>query len=376
MRELPHWPSPEAHLIRHRPDDVMLYFAPPVLDKTAQAFQSGFPGLVTYAVKANPGSEVLANLVASGVTTFDVASPQEMAAVRAVSASAVLHYNNPVRSHQEVARAIDLDVASYSVDCPRELQKLDGVPRDREVSVRLAMPISGATYDFGGKFGVGPKDAIALLRDVVAMGFTASLAFHPGTQCNDPSAWESYIKTAAEIARAAQVRLSRLNVGGGFASHRVGDAPDLGRTFQAIARATTGAFPGDVPKLLCEPGRAMVAEAFAIAARVKAIRARGDVFLNDGIYGGLAEARDMVMVDRVKVLSPDGVQRQGDLVPRAVFGPTCDSIDMLPDPLSLPSDTQDGDYVIFRGMGAYSACLSTRFNGYGLSDPVTVASLG
>ncbi len=375
MRELPHWPTPAAHLIKHKPDEVMFYFAPVVLDETARRFLNGFPGLVTYAVKANPGSEVLANLVAAGVTAFDVASPREMVAVRAVSKSAVLHYNNPVRSQEEIASAIALGVSSYSVDCSTELQKLKDVPRNCEITVRLALPVSGAAYDFGSKFGVGPDDAIALLRQVRDQGFVPSLAFHPGTQCDDPLAWESYIRIAAGVAKAANVKLARLNVGGGFASHRVGPAPDLERIFEGISRASVTAFDGPAPMLLCEPGRAMVADAFAVATRIKAIRDRGDVFLNDGIYGGLAEARDMVMVDRVEVLAPDGTPRGGAAVSYTVFGPTCDSIDRLPEPLVLPVDAAEGDYVIFHGLGAYSASLSTRFNGYGLSDPITVAAL-
>ena len=55
-----------------------------------------------------------------------------------------------------------------------------------------------------------------------------------------------------------------------------------------------------------------------------------------------------------------------------VFGPTCDSLDRLPDGLPLPGDTQVGDYVLFDGMGAYSAAMSTRFNGYGLDTVISV----
>lgn len=375
MRELPQWSNPAAHLVRNIPDEVMFYFAPVALDESARRFLSGFPGLVTYAVKANSGSEVLANLVAAGVTAFDVASPREMAAVRAVSRSAILHYNNPVRSRDEVATAIALGVASYSVDCPKELEKLHDVPRDREITVRLALPVTGAAYDFGSKFGVGPQEAVSLLRRICDLGFKPSIAFHPGTQCYDPAAWGSYIKIAAEVAETAGVELARLNVGGGFASHRVGPAPDLEGIFQGIESATEKVFGAQRPQLLCEPGRAMVAEAFAVATRIKAIRAKGDVFLNDGIYGGLAEARDMVMVDRVQVIAPDGTPRESAMVAYKVFGPTCDSIDKLPEPLALPENAQEGDYVIFRGLGAYSASLSTRFNGYGLADPITVAAL-
>jgi len=58
-----------------------------------------------------------------------------------------------------------------------------------------------------------------------------------------------------------------------------------------------------------------------------------------------------------------------------VFGPTCDSIDRLPDPLPLPSDLAEGDYLLIAGMGAYTRCLSTDFNGYGLREIVTVVQL-
>ena len=88
----------------------MVYFCPAVLQATARRFQQGFDGLVTYAVKANAGEEVLTNLVAAGIRAFDVASPREMYAVRAVCPDAVLHYHNPVRSPEEVAVAVGLGV--------------------------------------------------------------------------------------------------------------------------------------------------------------------------------------------------------------------------------------------------------------------------
>src|SRR6056297_552311 len=162
MRDIPNWSDPKAHLMRHAPDEATLYFCPAVLQATARRFQAGFDGLVSYAVKANPGEEVLANLVAAGVTAFDVASPREMYAVRAVCPHAVLHYNNPVRSPEEIVTAISLGVKSYSVDCLSELDKLRDVPPGTEVSVRLALPVPGAAYDFGDKFGAGPEAAAIL----------------------------------------------------------------------------------------------------------------------------------------------------------------------------------------------------------------------
>ncbi len=376
MRADPLWNDPLSHLVRVRPDTAVMYFCPAVLQATARRFRAGFDGLVTYAVKANPRAEVLENLVAAGVGAFDVASPDEMRAVRAVLPDAVLHYNNPVRSREEVAFGISMGVASWSVDCAGELDKLADVPRTAEVSVRLALPVAGAAYDFGDKFGMAPDGAARLLRRVADMGFAPAMTFHPGTQCTDPDAWATYVHACADVARQAGVPLSRLNVGGGFAAHRTEEAaPDLEAVFARIRDEVKAAFGADAPALVCEPGRAMVNDAFTLAVRAKALRAGGAIFINDGIYGGLAELRDIAPGDRISVHSPDGTQRQGAKAPRVVYGPTCDSLDRLPDPVSLPGDIVEGDYLLFHGQGAYSLAIATRFNGYGPGAPLTVARL-
>lgn len=370
------WADPIQHLRRHRPDHAVLYYSPEVLVDTATRFLNGFPGLTTYAVKANDQAAVLANLVAAGITGFDVASPAEMAAVRAVCPNAALHYNNPVRSTAEVSAGIAAGVASWSVDDAGELEKLADVPRSSEVAVRFALPVGGAAYHFGDKFGATPAQAVVLLREVAARGWAPSLCFHPGTQCQDPTAWRTYILQAAQISQAAGVPIRRLNVGGGFPAHRDGEAPDLAAIFDMIRETVQTAFGAEAPELICEPGRAMVAEAFTLATCVKAARgAGGTIFLNDGIYGGLADLRDMGTTERIRVVSPDGVPRTGAVRPRVVFGPTCDSLDRLPGTLEVPEDCQPGDYVLFDGMGAYSIAMSTAFNGYGLRDVVSVRRL-
>ncbi|WP_371056659.1 type III PLP-dependent enzyme [Rhodosalinus sp. K401] len=368
------WPSPETHLARANPRGPVLYFCPDTLQRTARRFLDGFPGLVTYAVKANDGPEVLENLVAAGIAAFDVASPAEMAQVRAAFPGAVLHYHNPVRAPEEVAAGKTHGVVSWSVDCAAELDKLMPLPDGAEVAVRLRLPVAGAAYDFGAKFGADPEVAAALLAEVARRGLTPSLTFHPGTQCADPEAWAAYIFSAAEVARRAGVTLHRLNVGGGFAAHRDADAPDLEAIFARIGAACAAAFGASAPALVCEPGRAVAAEAFTLALPVKAVRPDGALFLGDGIYGALAELRDIAAPGRFRLLDAAARPRTGAPVPRVVFGPTCDSLDRLPEPLPLPGDVAEGDWLVLPAMGAYSAALSTRFNGYGALDRVTVAA--
>lgn len=362
--------SPQAWLHSERPDEPIFFFDPAQLRSTAQEFQTGFRGEVTYAVKANPHIDILAVLVDQGVQAFDVASPEEMMRVRQVLPNARLHYHNPIRSRDEIALARLYGVTSWSVDRLSELDKLGDIS-GVEIAVRFKLPVAGAAYDFGSKFGAGPEAAIAVLAEVKRRGGLVSMTFHPGTQCHDAQAWVSYIAKAAELAKAAGVQLHRLNVGGGFPAHRCGRLPDLRGIFEAINSAVDTGFGANPPALVCEPGRAMVSECFTLALRVKAVT-EDAVFLNDGIYGGLNEWRDLGAGERIEWMPADHRQVAQAQKERIVFGPTCDSLDRLPDPVALPDGIAEDDYLLFHGIGAYSLAQATRFNGYGAHKVVTL----
>ena len=371
------WSNPTEFLRVQQPHNPVLFFAPTMVQAAARRFIDGFPGMVTYAVKSNPTEEVVENLAAAGVRGYDCASPFEIDLIRRLAPDAAIHYNNPVRARHEIAHAVSRDVKSWSVDSRSELAKLiELVPAEgTEISVRFKLPVGGAAYNFGAKFGATAELATELLKTVADAGYIPSLTFHPGTQCTDPAAWETYILTAADIARDAGVTIARLNVGGGFPNHRLnGLMPALEETFALIDRVSTEAFGADRPLLICEPGRALCGDAFTLAAQVKALRDDTHVFLNDGVYGALTELPLIGMIDRIEVLSPEGNLRMGETLPRIVFGPTCDSVDRLPGEVALPADIAEGDYVIIHGMGAYSTVTNTRFNGFGELSIATVLS--
>ena len=371
------WTNPSEFLRTQQPVNPVMFFAPAVLQATARRFIDGFPGLVTYAVKSNPDEMVIQNLVAAGIQGFDVASPVEIEMIARLAPTAAMHYHNPVRARHEIEYAVSMGVKSYSVDSRSELQKLiEIVPQGAEISVRFKLPVSGAAYNFGAKFGATVELAAELLKVVADNGFVPSLTFHPGTQCTDPMAWDAYLRAAAEICRIAGVKARRLNTGGGFPSHRLnGVMPELEAIFALIERVADEAFEGSPPALVCEPGRGMVAEAFSLAAMVKGLRDDEHVFLNDGTYGNLDELPITGIIDRIAVVSPEGQRRKGAPRPRVIFGPTCDSVDRLPGEVALPGDIAEGDYVVMSGMGAYSTATNTRFNGFGDMTLATVMSL-
>jgi len=370
----PIWRTPTAYLAAERPDAPVLFFAQDVLSARAGRFLDGFPGLVTYAVKCNSEPMVAMTLIAAGVRAWDVASPAEIALIRGLDPQAALHYHNPAKSRGEIAFALAQGVRTFSMDSLAELEKLAAAAGDAriEASVRFKLPVAGAAYDFGAKFGAEPAKAAALMRRAAELGMDVSLTFHPGTQCTDAQAWCAYIARAAEIAREAGVAPMRLNVGGGFPAAMYGDDYPLEPLFDAIGAAARAAFGHDVPPLVCEPGRSMVADCMKLAARVKLVREDGAVFLNDGVYGALDEFPVLGRTHSFTVLRPDGTPRTGAARPTVFFGPTCDSVDRLPGAPPAPADIAEDDYVLFDAMGAYGSVTATGFNGYGAMQSVLV----
>ena len=202
------------------------------------------------------------------------------------------------------------------------------------------------------------------------------MTFHPGSQCTDPAAWNRHIEAAGRISKSAGIKLTRLNVGGGFpARYGASRGPALASYFETIRNSVSDVFGSTAPVLECEPGRSIVAAAFSLLTSVKLVRDSScDLFLNDGIYGGLlevAQASELLPFYRVlrdgEVVAP--LQRRDF----TVFGPTCDPLDVLPVPLSLPADIRESDVIEFGGIGAYCMATSTRFNGYGSAHQVTVS---
>ena len=374
-----------AAFLRTQPFTPALLWSPSALQARARTFLAAWPGVVTYAVKANPMEAVVEAIRDAGVGAWDVASPFEIAMLGRLDPDGVRHYHNPVRTEGEIATAVSQGVRSFSVDSQSELDKLFRLlPPGCEISVRFRLPVDGAAYNFGAKFGADVPDAAALLRQVGSSQHTPSLTFHPGTQCNDVTPWLQYLRAAADIALRAGVRPARINVGGGFPSHRKGESVSLEGWCAAIGKehhtlwgdAAMAALPGtDVPTLVCEPGRAMVGDAFVLAVGVKAVRDQRAVFLDDGFYGALAEAPSVGMPDRVLVMDRQGRLRTGPLVERPVFGPTCDSIDRLPT-WALPDDIQEGDVILLASMGAYTTVTNTRFNGFGELSVVDIEASG
>jgi ornithine decarboxylase len=344
------------------PSHPVFCIFPDVLRARARAFVEGFPGTVLYAVKCNPHPFVLEALAEGGISHFDTASLNEIAKIAELMPAARCYFNHPVKGRGALDAASKIfGLKDYVVDHADELDKLISIAgTDITVEVRIATPKGKAVYDLSAKFGATPDNAVALLKEAKRRGCRTALAFHVGSQCTDPAAFRVAMELAEGVRDRAGVALEYLDVGGGFPAIYKMNVPPLADYFGVIARARDD-LGFDIP-LLAEPGRALVADGCSVLTQVH-LRKGDDLYINDGIYGCLSEIRDGDLDPPVRAISRSGAI-EGVAQPFRIFGPTCDSLDVLKLPFHLPEAIQEGDWIEFGQMGAYSIGMQTGFNGF------------
>lgn len=372
-------PSVDAVIAAERPEEPMHCLRPATVAATARAFIEAFPGDVLYAVKCNPDPAMLHAVAAGGVTHFDCASLPELRLVRQMFPAAELHFMHPIKSRGAIREAwAELGVRTFVLDSTEELAKIQaeiaatGVPGRPGLVVRLALPKGDAKLDLSGKFGAAPDVAVALLRAARPLASQLGVSFHVGSQCLDPLAWRDALALAGDVIRAAGVAIDIVDVGGGFpVAYPDQDPPPLGAFMAEIEEGferlgLTGA------RLWAEPGRALVAGGASVVVQVQ--HRRGDaLYVNDGVYGSLADAGALGFQYPVRLIRPDGAAASGTMVGFSFFGPTCDSADTMRGPFLLPADIAEGDWIEIGQLGAYGACMRTAFNGFDRARIVEVS---
>ena len=357
----------ETMLQVSRPVSPVMCLRPEVLQARAAEFCRLFPGRVLYAMKCNPHPRVLQALHAGGIAGFDTASVAEMAAVRRLFPSAGCYFHHPVKSRDAIERAYgDFGVRHFVVDHASELEKLiSTIGRgDLVVHVRLATPQTLASFNLSSKFGAEPALAADLLRRIDALGLTAGITFHVGSLCRTVEAFGVALRLTGSVLADAGVPIRHLNVGGGFPISYPGlSSPPLDAFIGAVEAGVAGLrLPPDC-ELIAEPGRALVAEGASLVVQVQ-MRRDDKLYINDGVYGALMDLRLTDGLNPpVRLLRADGPVEAAAGEEFTIFGPTCDSIDVLPLPWRLPAEVGEGDWIEVGLMGAYSNVFATDFNG-------------
>ncbi|MEO1303643.1 MAG: type III PLP-dependent enzyme [Pseudomonadota bacterium] len=372
---LPAFNSVEDAILSYDGDDAIYALYPKRIEAATELFLDQFPGKVLYAVKANPHPAVLKILWASGLRGFDVASIREIDQVKTACPDAELYLMHPVKSRRTIQHAYANGVRHFAFDCASELGKILVETQDAtdlHLHLRLALPVGGsANMPLDGKYGAELNDAVDLLRSARPVAAKLGVCFHVGSQCMDPADFVRAFAYVHGLLEKAGVQIDSLDCGGGFPVAYPGMIPPPMADYFARIEKAINIFGFEDLEIIGEPGRALCGEGGSTLARVE-LRKGNDLYLNEGSYGSLFDAAQCAWKYPVK-LYRDGTAASS-LTAFRFFGPTCDSLDTMPGPFELPSDTREGDWIEICHLGAYGQALATDFNGF--QSETTVAILG
>ena len=342
--------------------------------------------LVLYGSKAFPNVAVMGLLAEEGLGA-DVSSLGELAYARAAGIEGerlVLHGN--AKSDDELRAGAEAR-ATVVLDAEDEVERATeaGVQR---VLVRVTLGVEADTHEairtghHGSKFGLPPDAALRTIKRGLGLGLDVSgLHVHVGSQLADTAAHEETIELLAVFAARCRDELgwtpARVNAGGGFAVRHVPQEPEarLGVLAHSVADAVSRAWEAHGlprPRLLLEPGRALVGQAGVTLYRVRSVKRLEDVVWV-AVDGGMSDnPRPQLYGARYVAMSATRASEPAAETV-SVAGLHCESGDVLIDDVSLPPP-RAGDLLAVPATGAYTLAMSSSYNATPRPPAVLVTS--
>ena len=352
-----------------RPDKPVYCIRKKSILSASKFFQKNFPGKILYAVKTNPHPEVIKTLLKSGINQFDVASVEEIKAVRKLNQVSKCSFMHTIKSREDISEAyFKYGVKTFALDTKDELIKIiesTSNAKDLELFVRVAVSNEHAEIDLSKKFGAINSEAAGLLRLVKQHSKKIGLSFHVGSQCMHPISYSKGISEIANIIKKTKIVPDYLNIGGGFPTiYPDLIPPSLESYFDEIKKGLENLKIEKLPEIICEPGRALVAESGSTIVRVN-LRKKQKLYINDGTYGTLFDAGTPNIVFPSKMIKDNSNKIiSKKLTAFDFYGPTCDSMDYMKGPFLLPNNIKENDYIELGQLGSYGLTFRTQFNGF------------
>ena len=331
---------------------------------------------IYYAVKSNPGEPVLKMLCEMG-SNFDIASRYELDLINKFGVSPDrLSYGNTIKKAKDIKYFYDKGVRMFATDSKDDLKNIAEQAPGSRIYVRILIEsTTTADWPLSRKFGCHPDMAYDLLVQARELGLTPyGISFHVGSQQRDIGQWNDAIAKAKYLFTSLEeeegIRLSMINMGGGFPASYVDPTNDLSVYASEITRYIQEDFGDDIPEIVLEPGRSLVGDSGILTSEVILTSRKNNTALNRWVYidagkfNGLIETLDEA-IKYPLVTSKDGPnEKEGEVV---IAGPTCDSMDIMYEnaKYKLPVSLKAGDKIYWLSTGAYtSTYASVAFNGF------------
>ena len=338
------------------------------------------PALALYASKAN-SSVALSALVASEGLGLDAVSAGELlTALRGgmPPERIVFHGNN--KSKEELALAAGSGVTVVA-DNWRDLELLAELAPFSNgpvpLMLRFTPGIECHTHEYirtghlDSKFGFDPDQLETVLRHLQGCSWArlTGLHAHIGSQIFELQPHRDLAAVMADalaLARKLGHPVADLNVGGGLGIRYVAsdDPPSIDHWVQTVAEAVVMACQErdlSLPRLLCEPGRSLVATAGVTLYTVGSCKEIPGIRTYISIDGGMSDnprpityqsLYTAVLADRPAAAATTTV---------TVAGKHCESGDVLLKDVALPPAVP-GDVLAVFATGAYNASMGSNYN--------------
>jgi len=355
-----------------RPVDPIYCIRKNSINTACNWFNKNFPGKVLYAVKTNPHEEVIKEIKNGGIDKFDIASIEEIKIIKKIVPDAECFYMNTIKSREHIREAyFNYNIKNFALDTKDELLKIIEATdnaQDLNLFVRISISNEHAEIDLSKKFGALSSEVLGLFRLTKAHSAKVGLSFHVGSQCMHPISYTKGIGEMGNIIKKTNIIPDFINIGGGFPTIYPDLRPQsLNNYIFEIKKALNNLKLEKQPVLMCEPGRALVAESGSTIVKV-VLRKKQKLYINDGTYGSLFDA------GFPNIVFPARMIQNGRIISKKLtafnfYGPTCDSMDYMKGPFILPNNIKENDYIELGQLGAYGITFRTKFNGF-FSDQI------
>ena len=356
-------------------DDKETPFLVVLLDMVRQKFEefrASFPyAKIYYAVKANPGKELLTMLRDLGAC-FDIASIYELNHVLDLGVSPDrVSFGNTIKKARHIREAYEKGVRLFVTDSEADVRNLAKEAPGSRVFFRVLMEALTADWPLSRKFGCQPRMVTELVSLAADLGLEPhGISFHVGSQQREISAWDAAIAKANylfEWMEEEHIHLKAMNMGGGFPADYLSKTNPLSVYAEEINRYMNLHFGDDVPEIYLEPGRGLVGEAGILVSEVVLISKKSKTDLKRWVYTDVGKFNGLIETMEESIKYPVYTEKNGETGDVILAGPTCDSQDIMYEDFKyqLPMSLDIGDRLYWLSTGAYTASYSSvEFNGF------------
>jgi len=340
-----------------------------------------YPGdsLPLFASKANSSLAICALIASEGFGLDAVSEGELLTALKGgvKGENIVFHGNN--KSHDELDFAYKNNV-TIVLDNNHDIQLLKTIASDKKpakLMLRFTPGIECHTHEYirtghlDSKFGFDPDEVKSVLEELKKYKWAnlTGLHAHIGSQIFEvqphvdlAGVMVDTLKLAKEIGHP----IADLNIGGGLGIKYVQEdnPPTIEKWVEVISNAVVKACGEknlDLPRLMCEPGRSLVANSGITVYKIGAKKVVPGIRTYFSVDGGMSDNPRPITYQSLYSACLVDKPLHSNFEKVTIAGKHCESGDILLKDFFLPP-CESGDFLAVFGTGAYNYSMSSNYN--------------